>query len=413
MKNRNLGRLGALAALAWMALASTGCSRHFSRVDFKYTSDSYLNPTARFVATPVPPESVGPMVRQFVAAEQGKVVDAQDRLPFQYRPTPEGDEAWKLTRAIVESEWQAFRENDRRSYDRIDRSDPRLNTPEIAKVDDPGATTSFLKAFLGTRIGQSERKVHHGITVKWKVNEEIDSALLVWWWPRGDGSTVVYARALPRMVKSNLEAAPGAWVQYKLWPDTTGTEEADVVKRLLAYLAQPGATPAAPVPVPALPPPPVAAPVLPPAPGSGPGAAPTTPGSGRAKVAGKTVAVDVSGIPERHEELLAGRNHVVFMIRQQAQETIRRGLAQQVLVGELAKAELVLAPTLKLSLKLEGNAAMCVAQASWNATFAGRTVQGVGAAIAPLVQAGPAGFTCEASADRALTEALNGALDRL
>jgi hypothetical protein len=403
--------LGAAAALAWLVLSSTGCSRHFTRVDFKYTSDSYLSPTQRFVASPVPPESVGAMVRQFVAAEQGQLADAKDRLPFQYRPTPEGDEAWKLSRSIVETEWEALRTDDPRLYDRIDRGDPRLKLPEIVKVDDPGASTSFVKAFLAPRVGQSERKVHHVVTAKWKVNEEIDSALLVWWWPRGDGTTVVYARALPRMAKNNLEAAPGAWVQYSLWTNTTGSEETEIVKRLFAYLAQSSGAPAAFVPGAAL------APAAPAAP-QGYAAPPPVPlppaaSPGRAKLNGRTVAVDISGIPERHEEALAGRKHVVFMIRQQAQESIRRGLAQQILVGDLSKAELVLAATLKLSLKLENGAAMCVAQASWNATFAGRTAQGVGAAVGPLVQAGPAGFTCETAMDRALTDALNAAFDRL
>lgn len=407
MTNRTLTRAAALA-LGLFSLASTGCTRHFTRVDFKYTSDSYLSPAQRFVASPVPPEAVGPMVRQFVAAEQGQVAEALERLPFQYRPAPEGEETWRLSRAVVETEWKAFREDNPRAYDRIDRSDPRLKLLEITKVDDPAATTSFLKAFLAPRTGESERSVHHVVTAKWKVTEEIDSTLLVWWWPRGDGSTVVYARALPRMSKKGLEAAPGNWVQYNLWPATTGAEEAEVVRRLFAYLSQPGAAPvaaptAAPSPVPG-------------APGPAATAAPATatPGApGRQKVAGRTVAVDISGIPERHEETLGGKKHVVFMIRQQAQETIRRGIAQQVLVGDLAKAELTLTGSLKLSLKQEAGATQCLAQASWSATFVGRTTQGVGAAIGPLVQAGPAGFTCEVALDRALTDALNAAIDQL
>jgi hypothetical protein len=101
------------------------------------------------------------------------------------------------------------------------------------------------------------------------------------------------------------------------------------------------------------------------------------------------------------------------MIATAGPERIQRELDQHLLVGELAKAELILAPTLKLALKQENGVSMCVATASWNATFAGRTAQGVGAAIAPLTQAGPAGFTCETAMDRALTDALGQAFDRL
>ncbi|MGC4122461.1 MAG: hypothetical protein QM765_49365 [Myxococcales bacterium] len=253
MTNRTRGRARQVAQGLLALLSFIGCTRHFTRVDFKYTSDSHLRPGERFIAVPASPEAVGALLRSFVTEEQGQVSETLDRLPFHYRPSPEGEEVWGLTRAIVEREWEAFHRDSPALYDRIERRDPRLQAPELVKVDDPAATTSFLKASVAPRGVPQERKVRtrdgYGpfgdrhpfrwtTIARWTVNEALDSVLLVWWWPRGDGSTVVYARALPRMVKQGLEASPGARVQYGLWSSasTDGAIEAEVVRRLFSFL---------------------------------------------------------------------------------------------------------------------------------------------------------------------------------
>jgi hypothetical protein len=224
---------------------STGCS-HFSRVDFKYTSDAYLAPAARFRVVNAPSNAVAQLVTRFVAQEKGQIDSSESNLGFRLAPAPDAEEAWRVSRAIFEKEWYAFGQDDIGIYRAIDRSSPVANKPQVIKILEPNTGGAFVKATLAPRVGQAERSMTLTFTIKWKTDVEIETHLYVWWWPKPDGATLVYARAVPYMPKYKVEAAPGSWVQRNLWSATTGAADAQIVERLFAFLASGVSTPPVP-----------------------------------------------------------------------------------------------------------------------------------------------------------------------
>ena len=236
-----------LAAVTIAALLC-GCSHHFTRVDFKYTSDAYLRPADRFQQVNAPPATVGSLVQLFITQRGGRVVDAKAGVPFRFEPGPQAEPAFAAARALFEQEWDAYQQNDFSLYKALDRKDPLIDAPQVVQVPDPEARTSWVKARMAPRTGKAQRTLSIHVTVHWKVDEEIETALMVWWWPRPDGTTVVFARALPVLPKYGAEAGSGGWVQYSLWPATTGAADAQIVQDLFFFLTGGAAVPSAPAP---------------------------------------------------------------------------------------------------------------------------------------------------------------------
>jgi hypothetical protein len=226
-----------------LLLGVAACSTTISRVDLKYTSDAHLKPAERFLVIKQPPHAIGERVRQFITKSAGTIMEQQEHLSFRYAPHPQGEENWVASRVVFEKEWEAYKKNDIRIYEAIDRKDPKLTIPQTVREDDAKADASFMRASLAPRLGESERNLNHLVgligvfsLIHWKRDEKIDTILYVWWWRQNDGTTKVYARAVPHMIEYNVEAAPGAWALYDLWPATTGAADADIVLRLFAFL---------------------------------------------------------------------------------------------------------------------------------------------------------------------------------
>lgn len=134
----------------------------------------------------------------------------------------------------------------------------------------------------------------------------------------------------------------------------------------------------------------------------------------RTKLSGKTLAADLSGVPEEYHDRANGHKFNITGIRSNADIVVHKWFAKEQWVNDPAKAEYLL--KLKVELQL-GSAFMgthCTANAQWDIVRQNKIVstgKGSDDASIPTVQAG--GSNCEIAYLKAISTAMDDALGKM
>ncbi len=222
-----------LCLVSLLAVSTSAHAARFSRADFKYSSDSHLAPAARFAHLDKSAEAASEQVRSFIARQEGRGTVATTGEAASFKLAPQAQEKWDAQRAICEAEWQAFSDNDFKAYKAIDRTNPLAAEAVVEFGATPKSASFYFRTETAARVGHRDLNFTY---FKVRIDERITSALYVWGWINDTGKLDVYARAVPRLV--DVEAAPGASVDFELWDAITGVYERDMVKELLEELAR-------------------------------------------------------------------------------------------------------------------------------------------------------------------------------
>ncbi len=132
------------------------------------------------------------------------------------------------------------------------------------------------------------------------------------------------------------------------------------------------------------------------------------------KLRGKTLALDMTNVPEEFSDRASGHKFKITGIRTHTNSMVRKLFANERIVDDPAKAEYVFKLKLALSLKTALMGTKCVTQSQWDILRKGRVVStGTGEESASIPTVYAAGGNCEVSSIKAVAAGLDAAMAKL
>ena len=209
-------------------------ARKMARVDFKYTSNSHLAPSERFVHTGAPAADVAAWLRA-KANETGATILAD--LAGQNAAleiAPNGHACWQAGVDVAQQEWEAFEQNDFKLYERVDRSNPLIASGCSELQLGPADASGFIIKLV-LPLDRSESTLIKGVygIPFGSYEQSFTSHATFHVWPTATGSSV-YAWAVP--VNNGIEAAAGNSIGRDWWEATNGNIEAYTISKWLGWI---------------------------------------------------------------------------------------------------------------------------------------------------------------------------------
>jgi hypothetical protein len=132
------------------------------------------------------------------------------------------------------------------------------------------------------------------------------------------------------------------------------------------------------------------------------------------KLKGKTLALDMTNVPEEFSDRASGHKFKITGIRTHTNSMVRKLFANERIVDDPAKAEYVLKLKLMLTLKSALMGTKCVAQSQWDILRKGKLVStGTGEESTSIPTVYAAGGNCEVSSIKAIGTGLDAAMAKL
>lgn len=132
------------------------------------------------------------------------------------------------------------------------------------------------------------------------------------------------------------------------------------------------------------------------------------------KLKGRSLALDMTNVPQEFNGRASGHNFKVTGIRTHANSMVRKFFANERIIDEPAKADYVLKLKLALTLKSALMGTTCVAQSQWEILQNGKVVStGSGEKSTSIPTVYAAGGNCEVSSIQAISAGLDAAMAKL
>ena len=262
---RELRRMGRARFARGVGIALTvggcgvglGCGGPFTRVDFDYTSYSYIEPSRSVVTVDGDPETVAFKISA-IMREAGAAIIRREQVDEIATIPDDAEACWKADREIALAEFAAYRANEFAAYKDIDRegtftkhgvqpgcslvkTEKRPGTKAWfikAELDERSASTRFqrLKSFAMSVDPQGGRYSASGERENVSRTIGFSSRITFHLWPEGEKRTNVLVKAFP--AQGNVEACGTCYVGHDFWQQVTAVREADLARNYLALLEE-------------------------------------------------------------------------------------------------------------------------------------------------------------------------------
>lgn len=241
-------------ALAIVGLLSLSGCLQFSRVPFKYTSFSHIEPKDSFVQSSGEPEDIVFALTEHFRANGVNIVERK-RSPTYPSIGQNAAKCWRIDRQIIEQEFNAYRNNNYSQFKHIDREGPykefNLSNSCVliealpsedadawylrVQIDRETASTSVSNPSTNSFFVFSGNTVTPGITFGRTVSTiqtSFKSSLQFWVFRKpGESKSTIHIQAKP--INNGVEANLGSSIGYAWWQHVDGVYERNLVRNYI------------------------------------------------------------------------------------------------------------------------------------------------------------------------------------
>jgi hypothetical protein len=131
------------------------------------------------------------------------------------------------------------------------------------------------------------------------------------------------------------------------------------------------------------------------------------------KLTGKSLALDLTGVPPTYEADASGHHFTIVDLRAQTEDMARRLFANERVVNDAATADVVLKLVLTLQMGSTFTGASCTAAARWELAAKDRKVSADATSSSAIGAIANGGRNCEIATVNAVAAALDASVEKL